>query len=239
MISHILDLLYPRVCEICGDEVDRPGRYVCSECMNRLPFVETVGCCRVCGGVAVGLDREFLCEDCRSHPPSFDRVACTMEFRGDARTMVNSFKFRCHYWLRNDLSDWLEAAVRTRFKVGEIDIVMPMPSTIWHRIDRGYNQCAWIARELARRLDKPFCSSAIRRKGMPKRQGGLSEVERRKNVVGTFAVRKPDMVCGKTVMIVDDIMTTGSTLSECAAELKRAGADRVWCAVLARSVHDR
>ena len=148
---------------------------------------------------------------------------------------MNAFKFKNHLWLRDDLVDWMEAVARARFRVGEIDVIVAMPSTFWHRFDRGYNQCAYLARTLAKRLGKPYIPFALRRKGSPKRQGGLSEEERRTNVIGTFGVLRPRAIAGKTVMVVDDIMTTGSTLSECAAELKRAGASRVWCVTLARS----
>jgi len=154
----------------------------------------------------------------------------------DARTMLNDFKFSNHHWLRNDLVDWLEAVTRARFKVGEIELVLPMPSTVLHRLDRGYNQCDYLGRALAGRLGKPYARQVLRRVGHPRRQGGLSESERRTNVLGTFAVREPQKVRDKTVLVVDDIMTTGSTLSACAAELKAAGAARVWCVTVARSL---
>jgi len=166
----------------------------------------------------------------------FDRVASALSFDLDARTMLNDFKFKYHHWLRNDLVDWLEAVMRARFKVDEIDLVLPMPSTFLHRIDRGFNQCAYLAKALAKRLDKPYRGSVLLRKGNPKRQGGLSEEERRTNVIGTFSVLEPKAVFSKTVLVVDDIMTTGSTLSACAAELKAAGAARVWCVTVARSL---
>ena len=149
---------------------------------------------------------------------------------------MNAFKFNNHLWLRDDLVDWMEAVARARFKIEEIDVVVAMPSTLWHRFDRGYNQCAYLARALAKRLGKPYVPFALRRKGNPKKQGRLSEEERRTNVIGTFGVLRPRTIAGKTVMVVDDIMTTGSTLSECAAELKRSGAARVWCVTLARSL---
>ena len=159
-----------------------------------------------------------------------------MRFDEDARKAVNDFKFRDHLWLRDDFADWLEATARARFKVGEIDLVVPMPSTFWHRMDRGYNQCVYLAKTLAKRLDKPYGGAVLGRCGNPKRQGGLDEEERRENVVGTFRVRRPSAVRDKTVLVVDDIMTTGATLSECAAELKSSGAARVWCVTLARSL---
>ena len=235
MVEKILDFIWPRNCEACGRPVDRPGRHFCSDCLNRLPFTPTDGCCRRCGRAAEKLDGEFLCEDCRTYRPSFDRAASALSFEGDAREAMNAFKFRNHLWLRDDLVDWMEAVARARFKVGEIDVIVAMPSTFWHRLDRGYNQCVYLARALAKRLGKPYAPFVLRRKGRPKRQGGLSEEERRTNVIGTFRVLRPRAIAGKTVMVVDDIMTTGSTLSECAAELKSAGASRVWCVTLARS----
>ena len=235
-IKSILDFIWPRTCEACRRPVDRPGRHFCSDCLNRLPFTPTDGCCRRCGRAAEKLDGEFLCEDCRTYKPSFDRAASALSFEGDARDAMNAFKFKNHLWLRDDLVDWIEGVVRARFKIEEIDLIVPMPSTLLHRIDRGYNQCAYLAKSLAKRLGRPYVSSVLRRKGNPKKQGRLTEEERRTNVIGTFGVLRPRAIAGKTVMVVDDVMTTGSTLSECAAELKRSGASRVWCATLARSL---
>ncbi len=236
MLGLIRDFIWPRTCPVCSRPSDRPGRHVCSECLNRLPFCPTDGVCRCCGRAAEALSGEFLCTDCRAHRPSFDRAASALQFSGDARELVNAFKFRNRLWLRDDLVDWLEGMTRARFRVDEIGTVVPMPATLWHRFDRGYNQCDYLARALARRLGLPCVRRALRRIGHPKRQGGLDEDARRENVIGTFAVRDPSAVRDRTVLVVDDIMTTGSTLSECAAELKRAGAARVWCATLARSL---
>ena len=242
MLGRLLDIVWPRQCEVCGSPSDRPGRHVCADCLNRLPFMPVDGCCRRCGRDAPGLDGEFLCEDCRAARPRFDRAAASLRFEGVARDMVNAFKFRNHLWLCADLADWLEAAVRTRFRVDEIDVVIPVPSTLGHRFDRGYNQCDYLARALARRLGLPFDAKTLRRVGSPRRQRGLSEADRRRNVAGTFACRRS--VAARrygdegrpTVLVVDDVMTTGSTLSECAAALKEAGAGRVWCIALARSL---
>ena len=240
MLARLLDIVWPRRCEVCARPVDRPRRHVCSDCLNRLPFVPVEGCCRRCGRDAEGLNGEFLCEDCRASRPCYDRAASALRLEGDVREMVNAFKFRDHVWMRDDFVDWLEAAARTRFAVDGISVVAPMPSTLLHRIDRGYNQCDCLARALARRLGKPYDARALRRVGSPRRQGGLSEEDLHANVVGTFGCRRSFAGRaggpGATVLVVDDIMTTGSTLSECARELKRAGTARVWCLTLARSL---
>ena len=216
----------------------------------RLPFVPRDGLCRRCGRDAAGLDGEFLCEDCRTHAPHFDRAACVFRFEGEARELVNAFKFRERLETRDDLVDFLEATVRARFKVDEIDCVVPIPSTLGHRWMRGYNQCVLLAKPLAKRLGKP-CLNLLKRVGCPKRQGGLGEKDRRENIIGTFAAVRCDGGVAKgtrhscrvrngesTVLLLDDIMTTGSTLSEAAKTLKAAGIARVWTIALARSIRD-
>ena len=199
-----------------------------------MPFAPVNGCCRRCGRDAAGLDVEFLCEDCRTHRPRFDRAASALRFEGDARDIVSAFKFKHHAWMRDDLVDWLEGVVRARFVVDGVDFVVPVPSSLLRRLDRGYSQCEYLASALAKRLGKRYDARALRRTGSPRRQVGLDEAARRTNVVGTFACRR--RLSGETVLVIDDVMTTGSTLSECAKVLKESGAGKVWCATLVRSL---
>ena len=233
----ILDFLWPRRCEVCGGAADRPGRHVCSSCLMRLPFLPVDGCCRVCGRAVEGLRGDYVCDECSgADAPAFDRAASALRFEGAARDMVLGYKSRRMLWLKTDFCDWLEAVARARLDVAAVDVVLPMPVTLFHRLDRGYNQCGYLAKELARRLGRSFRGDVVRRCGSPRRQAGLDEVSRRENVKGTFTVSRPEFACGRTVLVVDDVMTTGSTLSECAKTLKGAGAWRVWCVTLAKSI---
>ena len=232
------DFLWPRKCELCQRPSDRDGRFICSACMMRLPVVGQTGCCRVCARPVTAPAGEFLCEECRALPPAFDRAAAALRFQGVVREMLLDFKFNGHVWLRDDFADWLEAAIRVRFDVTQVDVVVPMPSTLFHRWDRGYNPCDYLGAPLAERLDRRFDVGALARCGHPRRQSDLAVAERRANVKGTFAVRHPERIRGRTVLVIDDILTTGATLSECATTLKAAGAHRVWCAALARAVFD-
>ena len=225
------DVAWPRTCEICSRPSDRPARHICSDCLMRLPFNPTSGLCRKCGRDAPGLDGEFLCDDCRIHKPHFDRAVCALRFEGDARELINRFKFRERIYLRDDFVDFLEAAAMARFRLDKIGYVVPMPSVKVRRWLRGYNLCKYLASSLAKRLGKP-CLDILRRTGTPARQGGLSEDERRVNVIGTFAAKR----CSGVPLLVDDVMTTGSTLSEAARTLKATGAESVCCIALARSI---
>ena len=221
---------------MCGRPSDRDGRHICSGCLMRLPTVPQSGCCKVCAKAVAANEGEYLCDDCKEHTPAYDRAACALRFEGRAREMILDFKFNRHIWLTEDFADWLEAAVRARFVVPAIDVVVPMPATVFNRWDRGYNQTAMLAASIASRIDRRLETGALARRGRPKRQSSLSEKERRENVKGTFKVRRPEWVRGRTVLLVDDILTTGSTMSAAAAALKAAGASQVLAATLARSV---
>lgn len=240
IVAGISDLVFPRRCEVCGNRVDRDGRYLCSACLERIPFVPLQGCCRICGRAVEGVDGEYLCEDCRrlATMPAFDRAASAVSFDELPRQMILDYKFNRALYLVRDFVDWLEGTLNARFRSAEVDVVVPMPITRYHRWNRGYNQTFYLAKELAKRIDRKCDSRQLRRVGNPRRQGGLTEDERRENVRGTFAAPHPEMVRGRTVLLVDDVMTTGSTFSAAAITLKDAGASRVWCLSVARSVRD-
>jgi len=152
--------------------------------------------------------------------------------------MLLDFKFNRRFWLRDDFVDWMEASARARLNVTAVDCVVPVPTTLFHRMDRGYNPVDYLASQLARRLARRYLPKALRRCGHPVRQSALDEDARRENARDTVAVRETPSVRGRTVLVVDDILTTGATLSECARALKGAGAWRVWCVTLARTVRD-
>ncbi len=211
-LDSLLDVVWPRRCEICSRAVDRPRRHICADCLNRIPFVRP--------------------EDGIYEIPD---AATAVRFECEARQMVLDYKFSRHVWLRDDFTDWIEAAARARFDMAAVDLVVPMPTTALHRMDRGYNPCVLLAKELSRRIGRA-CRSVLARQGRFERQGSLNEEERLENVKGTFAVRRPEFVRGRTVLVVDDIMTTGATLAETARTLKDSGAWRVWSVALARSV---
>ncbi len=202
----------------------------------RIPFIPPIGCCSRCGRAIEGHEGEYLCLDCERNKPFFDRAASAFRFEGAARELLLGYKFNAHLWLKDDLSDWLEACIRAHFAAPSVDLILPMPLTLFHRIDRGYNQSAYLAEEVARRIGRKCRDDILKRTGRPKRQAGLDEEERRQNVKGTIAVRRPEFVRGRTILLIDDVMTTGSTLSEAARVLKLAGAWRIWCATLARSI---
>lgn len=204
---NILDLCFPRNCPVCGGPSDREGRFVCSGCLDRIVSV----------------------------PPG-DGTAAALEFDGFARRLILDFKLHSRLYLKADLADFLEGAAIARYDVAKIDAVVPMPLTLLHRFLRGYNQSRLLARELALRLGRTCLEGALRRHGSPRRQSGLNREERLQNAIGTFAVpvRAVPWVRSRTILLVDDIHTTGATLAAASKALIDAGAKAVWPLALAR-----
>ena len=230
----VLDLVFPRHCAGCGKSVDRPRGQICWECFRTIELRES-GLCQTCGLRIEGrTSHEFTCTVCRDRPPSFDAARSAGRFGGVLREMLHQFKYNGATWLCEDLVDLLQGCLLAHYAVEEVDAVVSVPLHRQKQRDRGYNQAALLATTLARRLARPCVTDVLARVRATPTQTRLHAEQRRRNVRQAFAVRAPEWVRGRTVLLVDDVMTTGATLSEAAATLKHAGAWRVWAATVAR-----
>jgi len=230
----VLDIVFPRHCAGCGQTVDRPCGHICWDCFRTIELRES-GLCQLCGLKIEGrIAHEFTCSACRDHPPAFDTARAAGRFGGVLRELLHQFKYGRATWLCHDLADLLHGCVLAHYAAEEVDLVVPVPLHNQKQRDRGYNQAALLAAALAPRLARLFAGDALVRTRATPTQTRLHAGQRRQNVHNAFAVRSPEWVRGRTVLLVDDVMTTGATLSEVAATLKRAGAWRVWAATVAR-----
>jgi ComF family protein len=131
------------------------------------------------------------------------------------------------------------AATNCPFRVTEADLLIPAPTHPSRVRERGFDHTAELARHLAKRIELPLeLGNLIKIRATPS-QVKLTRAERLKNLEGAFSVRKPERVKDKTVLLLDDVITTAATTEECARTLKAAGAREVWVAALARSVRGR
>ena len=237
--NRLADLIWPRVCAIesCNRTSDRDGRHVCSHCLATLPFHEGGGSCRICGGLVTAEARhDFVCEVCQTEPPAYEFARSAVLYGDPADQLIQDFKFRKATWLCDDLVDLLEGAVRAKLDFSAIDVVVPVPLHPSRERQRGYNQSALLAVALAKRLNRRADCRTLRRVRDTEHQARLSGDARKNNLNDAFSVAKPEWIRGRTILLVDDVMTTGATLSHCASPLLKAGASRVWCATIARAV---
>ncbi|TAN36411.1 MAG: ComF family protein [Verrucomicrobia bacterium] len=230
----LLDLVFPRACAGCGGRVGDAAGHLCWDCQAQLPFVRQPYCLH-CGDPVEGrVDESFTCHWCDELQPAFDYARSVVRYRGPVQRMIQDFKYHAAHWLAPDLMRLLHAGLQTMPEFGSLDAIACVPLHRVRQRTRGYNQAALLAHSLAREVQKPFLRRALMRHRPTGTQTHLTARERVANVHGAFAVRRPEVVQGRAVLLVDDVMTTGATLSECARVLKAAGATRVCALTVAR-----
>ena len=148
--------------------------------------------------------------------------------------MLLDFKFRARFELKEDLVDLLEGALDSNFDRSAVDVVVPVPLHPLRRLARGFNQSAMLAEGLALRIGRRYDAHGICRLRDTGHQSRLGAAARRRNMDGAFGSKRPWSVAGRTVLLVDDVATTGATLDACAAALVKAGAWRVWALTVSR-----
>jgi ComF family protein len=214
------------VCLDCWSRVRRVMPPACAGCGQPLPSWRTI---------SVALER---CAACRRRPPAFDRGVVACDYQGELRAIVHAFKYDRRRSLARPLGRLLREAGSP--VLADADAVVPVPLHAWKRIRRGFNQSA----DLARALELPVCP-VLRRRRATRPQAGLTPGQRRRNVAGAFALATwpwrsaRAAVIDRTLVLVDDVMTTGATLDACARVLKQAGAREVRTLTLARALPPR
>jgi ComF family protein len=194
--------------------------------------------CRRCGtpqGEGVGVISGCIsCNEVRDGFGTREIVAAG-RYRGVLEEMCLALKFGRERAIAKPLALWLVPMLHERGIADKVQAIVPVPLSALRRLQRGYNQAELIARELAAQLGKPLVAKALRRMKHTDRQALLSVAQRRKNVEGVFQARTPAAITGQTILLVDDVMTTGATFAAAARTLKKAGAKAVFGAVAARA----
>jgi ComF family protein len=234
LLTSFLDLLYPRSCSGCGGALSGGEGHICWDCLAGCDVI-THPFCSVCGDPVDGrVDQEYVCSSCLDHPPWFDVARSAARHRGSLRHAMYAFKYGRHAGLSSDLMGLALSCVRTHFPKQHLDAVTFVPLYPRKEKERTYNQSRLLASGLARSLALPLASRCLCRSRRTLTQAGLNARERRRNVKGAFAAREHEWLEGRSLLLVDDVMTTGATVNECARALKKGGASRVLVVTVAR-----
>jgi ComF family protein len=222
--------LLPQACTLCGS---RSGeRLICHACAADLP-VMPADCCPICALPAPGAS---VCGACLKHAPNFDASHAVWRYEFPIDRMVQSLKYMHRLASADFFGEALaDLASRQGGHPGP-DLIMPVPLSVERLAERGFNQSVEIARPLARALKVPIELNAVRRHRHTAPQAGLPWKERAGNIRHAFECSKD--LSGKTIWVIDDVMTTGSTLNELARVLKAHGALRVENFTVARTLKD-
>jgi ComF family protein len=243
MLRYLVNFLYPPRCSGCNRRIPADStRRVCHRCVASIePLHEPL--CAVCG-IPAGADSpdDEWCRACAASPPHFTRARAITSYRavdenGEMRplpAMIRRHKYGPDQSLSRSIAEYLDG--RIPFAGKDYDLIIPVPLHSARLRWRGFNQAALLADAVARRLACPTNFSTLARVVATIPQTSQSHGERRLNVRSAFAVRRPQAVANRRVLLVDDVMTTGATVDECSRILLRAGARRVDVFTLARAL---
>lgn len=231
----LTDLVYPPTCPGCGVRTGGHGGF-CPSCWREIRFIERPYC------EALGLPFTYdpgpgmLSAQAIAEPPVFDRLRAAAIFEGAARNLVHGLKYRDRTDLAAMMAGWMLRA--SDGHVAAADAILPVPLHRMRFASRKFNQAAELGRQVAHKSGKPFLASTLVRVKRTSRQVGLSARAREDNVRAAFAIapgREAD-VFGRRLVLVDDVYTTGATVSAATRVLKRAGAAEVTVLTFAMAV---
>ena len=241
LASHAYDaalaLVYPQACAVCGRSVEsRHDGVACDACWNATHlFKKDDTLCWKCGlftEVAISKEKRerVRCRQCDDD--AFTAARACGSYEGALRASILELKRQPRVAQRLAL---LMFDTLQRQPVNSADLIIPVPLHPDRERERGFNQAALLARELARLSDLPVDEhSVVRSVHTERHRAGMDSKARRDSVAKAFAVRHPESISRRRVLLIDDVFTTGATVSACAAVLKEAGAEEVFVLTLAR-----
>lgn len=237
----VLDFCFPRRCAGCGLKwVTSAEGCWCEDCLKGLAWIAPPLC--PCCGLPF-LDSpaspDHLCGDCLQGSFAFDSARSAVLYSGVVRDRIHQLKFGHRLYWVPALAQLMEAVFRGDNALPPADLAVPVPLHTKRLRQRGFNQSALLAGRLGRSTGGRVRYDILARRRWTAPQTRLARQERLQNVRNAFEVRRPDLVEGRVVLLVDDVFTTGSTLNECVRTLKSAGAAAVHALTVARALPGR
>ena len=210
--DYILSLIYPPKCVFCGTVIDKSD--ICEECEKTLPFTK-----------GDSIYQKF---------PFVDKCISPLYYKDYVRRAVLRFKFAgCSCYSRR-LGGIMSECAENNLDCGSIDMVSCIPLSRKRMHDRGYNQAELLAKEISKKIGVEYLPTLKKIRHNTAQSTIKDSKQRAANVIGAYRVIDAEEVKGKYILLVDDVVTTGSTVSECARILKKSGAKAVYCVTLAR-----
>lgn len=226
----VIDYALPPRCAGCGEVIDDAGAF-CAPCWGRMEWLGNEGCHR-CGLPLSGTETD-TCGRCLAEPPKLHRIRAAVAYDDLPRAIALNLKYGRKVGLARTMARYM-APLKGAWDEGAL--LVPVPLHRWRVWNRGFNQSVLIARELGRIWRIPTTHNVLRRIKRTHPLKGMSHSQRRKAVAGAFRATDCCALAGKTIVLIDDVLTSGSTAEACARALHQAGAARVELICWARVV---
>lgn len=228
-MKHLVDAIYPPRCPVCNEILTDKKIGACRECFDNIRFVGDIFCMK-CGKPLNSEDEEY-CKDCASKMHVYDEGRAALVYDEYMSKSIYRFKYNGKREYASFYGKVLDEKLHDKIVSWNCDCIIPVPIHKSKYAKRGYNQATLIAKQLSKYIDIPVNEHLIYRKNQTEVQKNLSAFERENNLKKAFIVRQNDVKL-RSVVIVDDIYTTGSTIDAMAYCLKRSGIEKVYFATL-------
>ncbi len=238
LARHLLDFILPTSCAHCGSRLgESPIPFFCSSCWTDFTLLQGP-VCSCCGKPFESPETlthspDHECGACRLNRPFFDQSLSVGYFEGSLREAIHQFKYRPCRALGKPLGQWMRSNIRL---ISDVDLFIPVPLHAKRLKKRGFNQSLLLAFQISKKYKIPISYDNLVRIKPTKPQVDLSSDDRIENVADAFTVQHSALIKEKKIILVDDVLTTGATMNECARVLKDAGAGQVTALTLARAV---
>jgi ComF family protein len=232
----LLDYLFPPLCHVCHSHLPGGDRlHICDSCRGQIRMI-TEPHCTICSVPFNGAGLNHPCGSCIKHPPHFDAASTAFVYEGAGRELIHRFKYDNKIHLRRPLALLTALAVTDFVHQHQPDLIIPVPLHVNRLRSRGFNQAVLLGELLAREWGIPMARQELRRTRWTEPQISLAASQRRDNVRGAFSVSSAGGFKDRTLLLIDDVYTTGSTVGECAKTLKEHGAGKVVVVTAAHAI---
>jgi competence protein ComFC len=221
--EYLISLIFPKRCGICGTTI-ATNLQMCEECCCNLPIIKG-DICKNCG-------REIKVCCCKNKKYEFERCVAPFYYEGIIKKGIWRYKYRGKLYAAETFAHYILETICLEYESINFDVVTAVPMSKKELAKRGYNQSVLLAKLLARGLNIKYCE-ALTKISDTKPQQSCNALQRQSNVFGVFKAINIKNIKDKTILFVDDISTTGTTLNECSKMLKLAGAKQIYCVVIA------
>ncbi len=236
-ISHVANIIFPPQCMICSAHVSENGS-LCFSCWDKVKFIGNPQC-KTCGHpFELDISSDFVCGQCVEEVPLYTKARAVFHYDENTSPLITSFKYGDRTHTAKYYANWMVRAGST--VIDECDIITSVPLHSLRLIKRKYNQSALLANIIGKISKKSANNNLIKRVKNTPPQASLTFNQRQENVRGAFSISKKNasLIKGKNILLIDDVMTTGSTIKACTKILLKAGANKVNVLTLARTVKE-
>ncbi len=234
--STVFQFFLPPQCPCCERFSEEGKQGFCSNCLSQIRWIEPPFC-SICGIPFISREVEtHPCGACVTHRKYFTIARALGAFEGSLQEAIHRWKYEGKTYLTPFFASWMAEGLNRYWEPGSLDLLIPVPLHTRRLRERGFNQALLLVKDLSRRTGIPYRKTILQKKKSTIPQVNLSRAEREKGLRGTFHVIGKEELSGLSVLLIDDVYTTGATVNECSKVLLKGGAERVDVLTLAHAI---